>query len=96
MTHRCAHSSTASAARMAQRSTNARMSRYAISGASLGSSLARFAGFSRPGSADPGSGRIDYWCKYLGFSPTKTSAYQKYTDLMARRRKDWNIFADAK
>ncbi len=36
--------------------------------------------------------RNDYWCKYLGFSPTKTSAYQKYTDLMARRRKAWNIF----
>jgi predicted phosphoadenosine phosphosulfate sulfurtransferase len=34
----------------------------------------------------------DYWCKYLGFSPTKTSAYQKYTDLMARRRKAWGIF----
>lgn len=38
--------------------------------------------------------RNDYWCKYLGFSPTKTSAYQKYTDLMARRRKDWKIFND--
>lgn len=38
--------------------------------------------------------RNDYWCKYLGFSPTKTSAYKKYTDLMARRRKDWNIFAE--
>lgn len=36
----------------------------------------------------------DYWCKYMGFSPTKTSAYQKYTDLMARRRKAWNIFND--
>jgi predicted phosphoadenosine phosphosulfate sulfurtransferase len=38
--------------------------------------------------------RNDYWCKYLGFSPTKTSAYQKYTDLMARRRRAWNIFND--
>jgi len=38
--------------------------------------------------------RNDYWCKYLGFSPTKTSAYSKYTDLMARRRKAWNIFND--
>jgi predicted phosphoadenosine phosphosulfate sulfurtransferase len=37
--------------------------------------------------------RNDYWCKYLGFSPTKTSAYQKYTDLMARRRKAWGIFS---
>jgi len=36
----------------------------------------------------------DYWCKYLGFSPTKTSAYQKYTELMERRRKNWNIFSD--
>jgi len=36
----------------------------------------------------------DYWCKYLGFSPTKTSAYKKYTDLMERRRKEWNIFND--
>lgn len=38
--------------------------------------------------------RNDYWCKYLGFSPTKTSAYAKYTDLMARRRQKWNIFND--
>ncbi len=37
--------------------------------------------------------RNDYWCKYLGFSPTKTSAYQKYNELMAKRRKDWGIFA---
>jgi predicted phosphoadenosine phosphosulfate sulfurtransferase len=37
----------------------------------------------------------DYWCKYLGFSPTKTSAYQKYTKLMEKRRNNWNIFADA-
>lgn len=36
----------------------------------------------------------DYWCKYLGFSPTKTSAYKNYTDLMARRRKAWGIFHD--
>jgi predicted phosphoadenosine phosphosulfate sulfurtransferase len=34
----------------------------------------------------------DYWCKYLGFSPTKTSAYQKYTDLMIKRRIEWKIF----
>jgi predicted phosphoadenosine phosphosulfate sulfurtransferase len=38
--------------------------------------------------------RNDYWCKYLGFSPTKTSAYQKYADLMKRRRKAWNIFSE--
>lgn len=36
----------------------------------------------------------DYWCKYLGFSPTKTSAYKKYTDLMTRRRKAWGIFTE--
>ena len=36
----------------------------------------------------------DYWCKGLGFSPTKSSAYKKYTDLMARRRKEWGIFND--
>jgi predicted phosphoadenosine phosphosulfate sulfurtransferase len=36
----------------------------------------------------------DYWCKYLGFSPTKTSAYKKYEDLMKRRRSKWGIFAD--
>ena len=40
--------------------------------------------------------RNDYWCKYLGFSPTKTSAYKRYTDLMARRRKEWDIFNDIK
>jgi predicted phosphoadenosine phosphosulfate sulfurtransferase len=33
----------------------------------------------------------DYWCKGLGFSPTKSSAYQKYQELMKRRRADWNI-----
>lgn len=34
----------------------------------------------------------DYWCKYMGFSPTKTSAYDKYSELMKKRRKAWNIF----
>lgn len=33
--------------------------------------------------------RNDYWCKGLGFSPTKTAAYQKYCDLMKRRRAEW-------
>lgn len=37
--------------------------------------------------------RNDYWCKYLGFSPTKTSAYKKYEDMMKRRREQWNIFS---
>jgi predicted phosphoadenosine phosphosulfate sulfurtransferase len=36
----------------------------------------------------------DYWCKGLGFSPTKTSAYSKYLDLMRRRRKEWGIFEE--
>lgn len=36
--------------------------------------------------------RNDYWCRWLGFSPTKTSAYKKYTELMRRRRKEWQIF----
>ncbi len=34
----------------------------------------------------------DYWCKGLGFSPTKSSAYEKYKALMKKRRADWNIF----
>lgn len=36
--------------------------------------------------------RNDYWCKGLGFSPTKSSAYQKYTELMKKRRAEWGIF----
>ncbi len=36
--------------------------------------------------------RNDYWCRGLGFSPTKTSAYNKYLDLMRKRRKNWGIF----
>lgn len=36
----------------------------------------------------------DYWCKGLGFSPTKSSAYEKYQALMAKRRKEWGIFAE--
>jgi len=35
--------------------------------------------------------RNDYWCRWLGFSPTKTTAYAKYTALMRRRRSEWNI-----
>lgn len=38
--------------------------------------------------------RNDYWCKGLGFSPTKSSAYVKYQALMARRRKEWDIFPE--
>ncbi len=36
--------------------------------------------------------RNDYWCRWLGFSPTKTAAYERYMDLMRRRRKEWQIF----
>lgn len=36
--------------------------------------------------------RNDYWCKTLGFSPTKQSSYDKYIDLCKRRRKEWNLF----
>lgn len=38
--------------------------------------------------------RNDYWCKTLGFSPTKSTAYYKYLDLMKRRRKEWGIFSN--
>ncbi len=38
--------------------------------------------------------RNDYWCRGLGFSPTKSDAYYKYAELMKRRRRDWNIFPE--
>lgn len=38
--------------------------------------------------------RNDYWCKTLGFSPTKQSAYTKYIDLCKKRRKEWNLFSE--
>jgi len=38
--------------------------------------------------------RNDYWCKGLGFSPTKTSAYKKYVELMKKRRADWKIYSE--
>lgn len=34
----------------------------------------------------------DYWCRWLGFSPTKTAAYTKYMELMKKRRRNWQIF----
>lgn len=34
----------------------------------------------------------DYWCKGLGFSPTKSHAYQRYLELAKKRRNEWNIF----
>lgn len=36
----------------------------------------------------------DYWCKGLGFSPTKSHAYQKYMALAKKRRNEWNIFPE--
>ena len=35
--------------------------------------------------------RNDYWCKGLSFSVTKTEAYEKYRQLMAKRRTQWGI-----
>jgi predicted phosphoadenosine phosphosulfate sulfurtransferase len=40
--------------------------------------------------------RNDYWCTGIGFSPTKSSAYKKYLELMRKRRTNWNIFNDYK
>lgn len=34
--------------------------------------------------------RNDYWCKGLGFTQHKNEAYQKYLDLMKRRRAEWS------
>lgn len=33
--------------------------------------------------------RNDYWCKGLGFTQHKSKAYQKYLDLMRRRKAEW-------
>ena len=33
--------------------------------------------------------RNDYWCKGLGFSQHKSKAYEKYLDLMRRRKEQW-------
>jgi len=33
--------------------------------------------------------RNDYWCKGLGFSQHKSKAYQKYLELMKRRKEEW-------
>ena len=35
--------------------------------------------------------RNDYWGKGLGFTQHKSDAYQKYLDLMRRRRASWGI-----
>lgn len=36
--------------------------------------------------------RNDYWCRNLGFQITKSSAYEKYMNLMKKKREEWNIF----
>jgi predicted phosphoadenosine phosphosulfate sulfurtransferase len=33
--------------------------------------------------------RNDYWCKGMGYTQHKSAAYQKYLDLMRRRRAEW-------
>jgi predicted phosphoadenosine phosphosulfate sulfurtransferase len=35
--------------------------------------------------------RHDYWCKGLSFSVTKSSSYQRYQEIMKKRRAKWNI-----
>lgn len=35
--------------------------------------------------------RNDYWCKGLGFSQHKSKGYQKYLDLMKRRKETWKL-----
>lgn len=39
--------------------------------------------------------RNDYWCKGLGFSQHKSGAYEKYQDLMRRRREEWAVDENA-
>lgn len=34
----------------------------------------------------------DYWCKALCFSPTKSTAYEKYQKIMRKRRELWGIY----
>lgn len=36
--------------------------------------------------------RNDYWCYSLSFSATKTAAYEKYMQLMQKRRRQWGLF----
>ena len=35
--------------------------------------------------------RNDYWCKGMSFTQHRSEAYQKYLDLMKRRREEWQI-----
>lgn len=36
--------------------------------------------------------RNDYWCRGIGFSPTKSQAYVKYLNMMKKRRNNWQIY----
>jgi predicted phosphoadenosine phosphosulfate sulfurtransferase len=36
--------------------------------------------------------RNDYWCRNLGFQITKSSAYEKYLQLMKKKRQENSIF----
>lgn len=35
--------------------------------------------------------RNDYWCRGLGFSPTKSDAYESYCKRIAEKRKEWSV-----
>lgn len=35
--------------------------------------------------------RNDYWCKGLGFAPTKKSAYDQYIERIKKKREEWNL-----
>ena len=35
--------------------------------------------------------RNDYWCKGIGFSQHRSEAYQKYLELMRRRKAEWKL-----
>ncbi|RXW30645.1 phosphoadenosine phosphosulfate reductase [Enterobacter ludwigii] len=36
----------------------------------------------------------DYWCRALSFSPNKPKYYQRYSDRMKAKRKEWGILCD--
>lgn len=40
--------------------------------------------------------RNDYWCKGLGFSQHKSAGYQKYLELMKRRKETWKMAEESK
>ena len=40
--------------------------------------------------------RNDYWCKGIGFTQHRSEAYEKYLDLMRRRRAEWAVEGEGK